>query len=81
LGGAFRRDLLDRVEACDHLRRREGERRRFAEQRFAGVIVSRFVPSSSSWASRSALLDCEIPSTATMEGDPDRDADGGEGRA
>src|SRR6266540_3824294 len=31
-----------------------------------GLIVNRLVPSRSSWASRSALLDSEMPSTATI---------------
>ena len=42
------------------------------------VTWSRFVPSRSSVEIRSALLDAEIPSTATIDGDPDRDPERGE---
>ena len=65
-----RRDRLDRADPADHRARLVGQRRRLAEDRLPGETVSRFVPSRSSDDRRSALLDSEIASTATIAAIP-----------
>ena len=66
---ARRRD--HRADAPDHGRGVLGQLRVVAEERLARPgTVSRFVPSASSWASRSARPDAEMPSTATSAAMP-----------
>ena len=64
------RRLVDRADPARSSRRLLGQRAPRRRTRLARRDPSRLVPSSSSWASRSARLDAEMPTTATIAAMP-----------